>query len=384
LKKILQFLFLLLLGRNSAHASTVWNGKADTKWYKKSESEFIITTPQQLAGLAKLVNKGNDFRGKTIKLGANIMLNDTTNWQNWDKKSPRNKWKPIGFEKYKYYGAIGHVTLSNTTSNYFSGVFDGSGFAVSGVYVDSDEYAGLFGYIARGTIKNLGVTASYIKGGTYVGGLLGLHKYGQIINCYSSAWVKGGIYSGGLVGDIGDGKIIRSYFTGMVAGESIAGGLVGTILGEINSSYSASTVTGKYSAGGLAGSSVGKIINSYSISKVTGGSLIGGLVGRHSVGEISSSYSAGKVVGDSLAGGFAGLIGFKSSVINSYYDKEASGQSKGIGTYEGNSEINKNEAYSKITAELKQKVTFKEWDFDKIWHINDSINSGYPHLKTEP
>ncbi|MDR0515657.1 MAG: hypothetical protein LBH25_01270, partial [Fibromonadaceae bacterium] len=77
-------------------SSPIWNGKADTKWYRDSETEFTITTPEQLAGLAKLVNGGNDFNGKTVKLGANIMLNDTTDWQNWASKPPKNKWKPIG------------------------------------------------------------------------------------------------------------------------------------------------------------------------------------------------------------------------------------------------------------------------------------------------
>jgi len=73
---------LLLLLLTVATYASVWNGKADTKWYKDSESEFTITTPEQLAGLAKLVNKGNDFKGKMFKLGTNIMLNDTANWQN--------------------------------------------------------------------------------------------------------------------------------------------------------------------------------------------------------------------------------------------------------------------------------------------------------------
>ncbi|MDR0517404.1 MAG: hypothetical protein LBH25_10220 [Fibromonadaceae bacterium] len=100
MKKILLFLFVLLIscsGSKSIHGNIrIWNGKADTKWYKKSETEFTITTPEQLAGLAKLVNSGNDFYGKTVKLGADIMLNDTAGWQNWASKPPKNKWKPIG------------------------------------------------------------------------------------------------------------------------------------------------------------------------------------------------------------------------------------------------------------------------------------------------
>jgi beta-lactamase class D len=86
MKKILQIpLILLILAQTTAFAQAIWNGKADTKWYNDSLSEFIITTPEQLAGLAKLVNNGNNFMRKTVKLGANIMLNDTANWRNWAK-----------------------------------------------------------------------------------------------------------------------------------------------------------------------------------------------------------------------------------------------------------------------------------------------------------
>jgi hypothetical protein len=81
MKKTLLFLFLMLIGCDDAKENpAIWNGKADTKWYKKSETEFTITTPEQLAGLAKLVNGGNDFYGKTVNLGADIMLNDTAGW----------------------------------------------------------------------------------------------------------------------------------------------------------------------------------------------------------------------------------------------------------------------------------------------------------------
>jgi len=59
MKKILFLLLLLFIAGDEAWAKenpAIWNGKADTKWYKASESEFTITTPEQLAGLAKLVN----------------------------------------------------------------------------------------------------------------------------------------------------------------------------------------------------------------------------------------------------------------------------------------------------------------------------------------
>ncbi|MBQ5723494.1 MAG: hypothetical protein IIV64_04780, partial [Muribaculaceae bacterium] len=43
----------------------IWNGQSDTSWYNDTDTEFTLTNPQQLAGLAELVDGGNDFAGKT-------------------------------------------------------------------------------------------------------------------------------------------------------------------------------------------------------------------------------------------------------------------------------------------------------------------------------
>ena len=347
---------LILLLTVTTYAS-VWNGKADTKWYKDSETEFTITTPEQLAGLAKLVNKGNDFKGKTVKLGANIMLNDTANWQNWDKKKPKNKWKPIGYDKYKYYGNIWRVMIATNEYNWFVGTFDGNGFTVSGVYVNqSDSYAGLFGY-AIANIKNLGVTASYIKGDSYTGGLVGYFMAGTISNCYFSGTVIGSLYVGGLAG-YSEGKVIDSYSTGMVTGKEEVGGLVGDLFGDIIDGYSTGTVTGEKEVGGLVGNLFGNITNSYSTSMVTGDSVVGGFVGTFYRGEIT----------------------------NSYYDKETSRQDFGIGSI---GKVNKVKIIGediikgKSSTEMKRKETYNGWDFDKAWGIDSKVNGGYPYLRTE-
>jgi len=377
---------LLILLLTVATYASVWNGKADTKWYKDSESEFTITTAEQLAGLAKLVNKGNDFTGKTFKLGANIMLNDTANWQNWDKKAPKNKWKPIGYYKYTRYGNIGPVLFGNNEYNPFLGTFDGNGFIVSGIYVNvSDPYAGLFGY-AIANIKNLGVTASYIEGGSYTGGLVGNFRAGTISNCYFSGTVIGSLFVGGLAGEARDSKIINSYSISMVTGEKEVGGLVGrlSLLGNIINSYSTGIVTGGSDIGGLVGGiGVGNIINSYSTSMVTADSVVGGFVGKFYMGEITNSYSSGMVTGGSVVGGFVGHSERDSKIINSYYDNEASKQNYSMGKIEDDRTKVIGKAEGKTTAEMKHKETYKNWDFDKAWRIDSKVNEGYPYLRTE-
>ncbi len=57
-----------------AESVSFWDGSVDITWFDSEQSEFVITTPQQLAGLSELVTGGNDFSGKSLELGANIFF----------------------------------------------------------------------------------------------------------------------------------------------------------------------------------------------------------------------------------------------------------------------------------------------------------------------
>jgi hypothetical protein len=363
MRKILKILLILQILVQTTFA-------IDTAWYSSSQSEFTITTPEQLAGLAKLVNEGNSFEGKTVKLGANIMLNDTA------------KWTPIG----KF--------ISTKKAHWFMGTFDGNNFTISGIYINNSlQNQGMFERIGySGTVKNLGITASRIKGESWAGGLAG-RSYGTIINSYFSGAVSGQGGIGGLVG-LNGGTIKGCYSKGTIAGKSnVVGGLVGQNAGTISNSYSSGEVAGESSAGGFAGLNKGTMSNSYSTASVTGKWKIGGLVGWNWDGAINDSYSTGAVAGESSTGGFAGdnlngkisnsystgktsgkeraggLVGaYKGTVNNSYYNKETSGQSNSEG------------GEGRITVQMKQKENFKGWDFEKTWNINDTVNEGYPNL----
>jgi hypothetical protein len=279
----------------------------------------------------------------------------------------------------------------------FEGTFDGNGFTISGIYVNSEsDYQGLFA-ASSGTIKNLGVIASYVEGRSHVGGLAG-NNYGrgEISNSYYVGDVVGDGYdAGGIAGGNG-GAIRNSYSIGAVTGDHVVGGLAGSNFGTIDNSYSASAVTGrKWNVGGLAGENNRTISNSYSIGAVTGGEYdTGGLVGENN-GIISNSYSIGAVTGTGKVGGLVGLsershLDECSKIINCYYNKETGGQ-KGIGFNEilkswdeYRSEgycVNKGEVKGKTTAEMKQKATFKGWDFESVWKMDADANSGYPYLR---
>jgi len=273
---------------------------------------YIIKTKKQLENLSFLVNQGQSFSEQYFKLGNDIKLNDTTNWQEWDTN-------PAGIYAWTKIGTY--------PDNPFKGTFDGGGYAVSGIYINTpSQRHGLFGYIVDGTIKNLGVLASYIKS-TSAGGIVAYTSNGTIINSYSTGNVDGGSWhGGGLVGvHEGGGVISRCHTTGKVNGSTEVGGLAGISNGTISDSYTLGDVTANsWYAGGLVGLFTGTAIsNSYALGNVfANGSDIGGLVGL-STGIINKCHATGDVTGSNYVGG---LIGENRGEI---YDSYAMGNIKG-------------------------------------------------------
>lgn len=229
------------------HAEEIWDGTADIEWYDSELTEMHIDTAEELAGLATLVNSGKTMAGQTIILDSDIMLNDISDYTNWDNKAPSNKWIPIG----------------DTLSNYFGGIFDGSGHTIKGMYYRStsagdDLYLGLFGCIKSGAIiKNVLVDNSYFRGSckytsdyAYVGGIGGYNFGGTISSCVNKGFVDGD-RAGGICGYASGEYVIENCYN---QGE-ILGTYGGGILGYSNSSGKISNVynTGDYCDGGIIG-----------------------------------------------------------------------------------------------------------------------------------
>lgn len=136
-----------------------WDGTADTTWYNETDTEFTLSTAEQLAGLSELISDDITFAGKTIKLESDINLfcEDTT---------PSADGDPLTFRPI----------ADHSKNGTFEGTFDGQEHAISNLYqngwdlgYDWDHYGsyGLFGEINDATIKNLTITGteSYIEGG---------------------------------------------------------------------------------------------------------------------------------------------------------------------------------------------------------------------------
>lgn len=248
------------------------NGTQDDPW--------LISTAADLKALADILNSGNastydahgddcgagNFHGYYFKQTADIDLQGIENWE------------PIGYNG----------------STYFAGNYDGNGYIIRNAKstgkVDVDGYAtaGIFGWVAFGSVSNLhieNVTFSAAGDGNYAyaGGLAGTVYASEITNCsvsnskisstatYNSNNCAGGLagyfvgstfskcaannnsvtstsYSGGFVGEQDDdyegvdaSKFVDCYVAGSTVnisspnsnGFSMAGGFCGQVTGDV-------------------------------------------------------------------------------------------------------------------------------------------------------
>ncbi|MCL2149675.1 MAG: hypothetical protein FWH51_01920 [Dehalococcoidia bacterium] len=260
-------------------------------------------------------------------------------YTNWGSEG----WEPLGWQ----------VDPFGTQADPFTGSFDGNGHRIIGLWIDRPNqfYVGLFGVVAGGTIKNLGLEIDSSLGivSRYaIGGLAGWQKSDGdrnsiITDCYAIGNIVidpciGAEIIGGLVGyQSGNSTIANCYASGDIGftesdcGSGYAGGLVGVqwAIGNANcviaDSYAVGDVVGGRYIGGLVGrqsadgGSNATINNCYAIGYVSGGSDVGGLVGSQSsyddsISSIINCYAAVSVVGKYDGGTFVGgLAGNQTS-----------------------------------------------------------------------
>ena len=149
---------------------------------------YQISSAEELAGLSYRLYSGTGehsgnyyYPNKYFVLTTNIDLS-------------AHAWEPIG-----------------SSTAYFSGIFDGAGYEISGVMGSSSyTYFALFshvvGYVNRAEIKNLTVTDSVINAGTGAAGILVLGEKISISNCTSDVTLNassaGGILTYGMASGI--------------------------------------------------------------------------------------------------------------------------------------------------------------------------------------
>lgn len=195
--------------------------------------------------------------------------------------------------KFSYTNGIitGAKGATAWTPNSFSGVYDGNGKYITGLYVtESTSCAGLFSAIDSATVKNLNFDFALIETNEYAGIVAGKASGTSIISDV--------VVSGSVIG-----KTTKVQNT--------VGGIAGYVAknAKIENSASYAVVTGptSYSAnvGGVVGANYGSITKCAFGGKVFGTSTyydasIGGICG-YNAGEISNCVSSGTVGGESTS-----------------------------------------------------------------------------------
>ncbi len=237
------------------------------------------------------------------------------------------------------YAPANTWTAIGTLNKDFCGVFNGDGYAVRGIYINTQEsYQGLFGNSGGDSIiANLGVAESYIYGDMEVGGVVGRndtgyngveYSGGTVTNCYNTGSVTGEGHVGGVVG-FNVGTVINCYNTGSVtgeghvggvAGESWVGGVVGENRGTVTDCCNTGIVNGNERVGGVVGCNEGgTVTDCYNEGSITGNRYVGGVAGySESDRHVTGCYNAGSVAGESWVGGVAGYSGSNSHVTGCY------------------------------------------------------------------
>ena len=302
---------------NSYTYSEPWTGKIDTNWYTKENdtiTEFTIITPEELAGLAQLVNSGNSFENKIIKLGKSLDLASL-------------EWLPIG-----------------TSENPFKGTIDGQTYSIKNVYMSNgNNNQGLVGILSsEGKIKNIFISDGNISGGKMVGGIVG-KSYGNIENCSFKGKVSGYSAIGGISGGVSEGNVSNCINYGEIkARYQQAAGIVGKVegsccitkcsnFGNIYSEAGGNNF-GRFSGGIIAwvyseniDLKVEECINNGNINGVQ---QVGGIIGSIGYGKVNYTgrilkcINNGNVEGNVYVGGIVGCLNSYRIEVNGCHNNQ--------------------------------------------------------------
>ena len=193
---------------------------------KTENNPILINNCAQLAYLAQQVNEGCTYENTYFKLTDDLNL-------------AGKKWTPIG-----------------EMSGCFSGHFDGNNHDILRLNVDgSPYYAGLFGRISGGSVKNVNIRSGSVRTDndahdSAAGGIAGhIYDGGRIENCTASVNVSGKSNVGGIVGNVGYDNADKSTVSGCSANTSVKG----TEHKFSNCTMKGSVTVARNSCGGLVG-----------------------------------------------------------------------------------------------------------------------------------
>ena len=219
-------------------------------------------------------------------------------------------------------------TLIGNFDNKYQGTFDGNGKTISNLYINAtSEFAGFFGYLAGGNIKNITFDNAKVNStGNYYTGILAGYAGSCIfenIKTLGNCSVEGEDITGGIAG-IAEGNISNCENHAEVKGMGSLGGILGMYYGSDNSITSCANygaVTGTYrQVGGMVGYfDSGTIQNSANYGDITGKDNVGNLIGEGVICNLNNVLGTGNVTATSdteRAGLLVGRISKSSSAAS--------------------------------------------------------------------
>lgn len=343
-------------------------GNYDVSWYDESRTEFTISTPEQLAGLAYLVNTCHQFWGKTVILANDIDLAE-------------HLWVPIG-----------RNSRNAQSVAIFGGTFDGGGHVIRNLNISMKAYSyaqgsttclvGFFGY-SSGVIENVTlaedcavrVTAT---GSQYlnVGSICGVLGGNYIANCHNRAYIEvrslfGNIFAAGILG------FDNSY--NPVYNCSNANDVVGF------STWGIVCVSGLVAANA-------KVVNGYNTGNIsgTGPSVeVGGIT--PSFAQLNNVYNTGRLTAtgrsiipesEPVATASPIVASYGASVENGYYDIACVEDTTGMnvkGTAMTADEM-KSFAFAELLTSHAASLVESDPDLPDLlsWTVRSEENDGFP------
>ena len=329
------------------------------------EAPWLITSQGDLIALAEFLNSG---KAEEFDAGNNGIGNCHGYYfkQTADIDLTGVAWEPIGYSG-RYY---------------FAGNYDGDGHsiknAISTGKVDPDGFAtaGIFGWVAFGSVKNLHVkNANFVATGqnrySYVGGIAGVCYGSSIINCsvvnsfLESKRNSNNNCAGSIVGYSTGGTFEKcAAENNQVKTMAYGGGFVGEVDDDPDYGAGTSTFTNCYTANCSVSSKT---------DDVQGVSLVGGFVGEMTdsaltvqncyVYRATLSTEGTAVPAIKATGVFAGQLWGGSSINNTNCFFGACGTTENVGTA---SEKTEEEFKNGTVAELLGEAFAQVGDYPKI------------------
>ena len=263
----------------------------------------------------------------------------------------------------------------------FNGTFNGNGYCIIGLNIDSPEYGGLFEIIGEnGKIKDLFVfDCDFSSTSETAGGIASVNK-GTIDHCTSGV----NITSGNFIPQETDfyAPELNSRING-----NIGGGVVGKNSGSLIGCRSSAVVSGTI-CGGVAGVNTGKIYGCANNGKVgtSKSSVSGGLAGKNG-GTIESSYNSAKVEGadekgKGLVAGVNGYDGLTPKITDVFYISQsgltAFGKTPLDTSYDT---IVEKTSDAKIDGNFANELNSVTDTSIVKWKHNPNLNKGYPIIE---